>query len=237
MGAPITSLLLPCRGGKGQEVGRVSDGEETVELELWYIDGIDICSGLWFEFANPHYSLSLSEDSIINIVRGTHAPVNTKVLFAFSGGFAPKSIRKICTLHQYESENLALLKLSQCFSPTQHISKNVKLKVNIFILVILFVSQWFITLILYFDLGPVKDHDFTANDDLEVTSRILSQQSFAHHCLIYKKISLCMRTHSFRTGARTRSHIPVISCFGLPLLFSLFANRAALEASGWLLHR
>lgn len=46
MGAPITSLLLPCRGGKGQEVGRVSDGEETVELELWYIDGIDICSGL-----------------------------------------------------------------------------------------------------------------------------------------------------------------------------------------------
>lgn len=106
-------------GGVKKSAG-VRNGKECVELEPWYIDGIDICSRQWFEFVNPHYSLSLSEDSIINIVRGAHAPMNTKVLFAFSRGFAPKSIRKICTLHQYEFENLALLKLSQCFSPTQH---------------------------------------------------------------------------------------------------------------------
>lgn len=45
--------------------------------------------------------------------------MNTKALFAFGGGFAPKSIRKICTLHRYELEKLALSKLSRCFSPTQ----------------------------------------------------------------------------------------------------------------------
>lgn len=75
-----------------------------------------------------------SEDSIINIVGGKYATVNTKALFAFSAGFVPKSIRKICTLHRYEFENLALSKLSRCFSPIQQISKkkNVKLKVTIF---------------------------------------------------------------------------------------------------------
>lgn len=139
MGAPITSLLLPCWGGKGQKSAGVRNGEETVALEL-YTDGIDICSRLCFEFASPHCSRSPSEDSIINIVGGAHAPMNTKVLFAVSGGFAPKSIRKICTLHRYEFENSPLLKLSQCFSPTQHISENAKLKVKIFTLAILSVS-------------------------------------------------------------------------------------------------
>lgn len=33
-----------------------------------------------------------------------------KSCFAYSGGFALPSIRKICTLHRYEIENLALLK-------------------------------------------------------------------------------------------------------------------------------
>lgn len=198
----------------------VRSGEETVDLKLWYIDGIDICSRLWFEFANPHYSPSLSEDGIINIVSGTHAPMNTKVLFAFSGGFAPKSIRKICTLHQYEFENLALLKLSQWFSPTQHISKNVKLKVNIFILAILFVSQWFITSnffffffwSVYFDLGPVKDHNFlfffkTGNDDLEETSKIwvskvlLITVQFIKIKKIYIHHYACTRTHTLWSPA------------------------------------
>lgn len=76
--------------------------------------------------------MSLYEDSTINIERGTDPPMNTNILFAFRGGFAPKSIRKICTLHQYEFENLELLNLSQCFSPIQHIRKNVPLKVKIF---------------------------------------------------------------------------------------------------------
>lgn len=59
--------------------------------------------------------------------------MNTKALFAFGGGFAPKSIRKICTLHRYELEKLALSKLSRCFSPTQQTKenkKNAKLKVK-----------------------------------------------------------------------------------------------------------
>lgn len=144
----LTTSLL---GWKGSIRRPLSEMErKLLEPELCCIDGIDICSRLWFEFVNPHYSLSLSEDSIINIVRGIHAPMNIKVLFAFSGGFVPKSIGKICTLHQYEFENLALLRLSQCFSLTQHISKNVKLKVNIFSVDILSVSQWFIIVIYVF---------------------------------------------------------------------------------------
>lgn len=38
-----------------------------------------------------------------------------KSCFAYSGGFAPPSIRKICTLHCYEIGNLALLKFGPIF--------------------------------------------------------------------------------------------------------------------------
>lgn len=145
MGAAINSLLLPCWGGKGQESVSVRNGEETVATEL-YIDGSDICCRQRFEFAKPHCCQSLSEDSVINIVGGTHALMNTKVLFTFSGGFPPKLIRKICTLHLYEFENSALLKLSQCFSLTQHIRKYAKLKVKIFKLGI----HPFVKLMIYF---------------------------------------------------------------------------------------
>lgn len=97
----LTASLLGWGGSRSQPVSEME--EETVELQLWDTEGTDICSRLWFEFTN---SQILSEDSIINIERDTRAPMNTKVLFAFSGGFSPKSIRKICTLHQYEFENL-----------------------------------------------------------------------------------------------------------------------------------
>lgn len=66
-----------------------------------------------------------SEDGVINIAGGCkYASMNTKALFAFGGGFAPKSIRKICTLHWYELEKSAISKLSRCFSPTQQTKEN-----------------------------------------------------------------------------------------------------------------
>lgn len=128
--------------------------------------------------------------------------MNTKVLFVFSGGFVPKSIRKICTLHQYEFENLALLKLSHCFSPTQHISKNVKLKVNTFILAILSVSQWCITLIfffwsVYFDLGPVKDHDILQKVMIwKWLPRFESAEFYSSLSNLERCHYACARTHS-----------------------------------------
>lgn len=69
-----------------------------------------------------------------------YASMNTKALFAFGGGFALKSIRKICTLHGSELEKLAKSALSQssrCFSPTQQTrekrgEKNTLLKVKVF---------------------------------------------------------------------------------------------------------
>lgn len=134
---PTASSL---RGGGGQKSASVRNGEETVAPVL-YTDGTDICSRLCFEFASPHCSLSLSEDGIINIVGGTHAPMNTKVLFAFSGGFAPRNRlgKYVLCIGMSLRTLLPLLKLSQCFSLTQHISKNAKLKVKIFTLAILFV--------------------------------------------------------------------------------------------------
>lgn len=79
MGAAITSLLLPCLEGKGQGWASVRNGEETAAPVL-YIDGTDTCHGLCFEFARPHCCLSPSEDSVINIVGGEGAYMNTKVL-------------------------------------------------------------------------------------------------------------------------------------------------------------
>lgn len=79
MGAAITLLLLPCLKGKGQGSAGVRNGEETAALAL-YIDATDTCRGLCFEFASPHCCLSPSEDSVISIVGGADARMNTKVL-------------------------------------------------------------------------------------------------------------------------------------------------------------
>lgn len=148
--------------------------------------------------------------------------MNTKALFALGGGFAPKSIRKICTLHRYELEKLALSKLSRCFSPIQQTKEKM--------------LNWRSRLFCYGVFCHWSPSDFltrqTFSLDVPVKDcrKLWSEsgiQGLAGQCSLMK--NHIMHVQPFSTHTHTH-HAPdsTISCYALPLCCLLFANRAAL---------
>lgn len=224
MGTAITSLLLPCVEEKGRGSAGIRNGEETAAPVL-YIDGTDIRHGLRFEFASPHCCPSPSEDSVINIVGGAVAPMNTKVLLAYSGGFASPSISKICTLHQYEIENMALLKLSLFFYQLSTLAKmlNSRLIYSVCLSLFLLVNDLLPASIWGLKKIAFLQHMMVAKWHPESESALF----FPHHCLIQERHIIMDAQKPVPHTCANHAHTPEISCDDLPLLFLLFAKGAA----------
>lgn len=150
-----------------------------------------------------------------------------KSCFAYSGGFALPSIRKICTLHRYESENLALLKLFFHLLSTLAKMLNSRLTYSECL------SFFFGWLMIYhlFRSEAWQRSQFYNTWWSGSGIQNVSQQYFPLYTVYLKnKIPLCMHGDLFHTHAHIM-HLasPEVSHDDILLLFLLCANRAALE--------
>lgn len=146
-----------------------------------------------------------------------------KSFFAYSGGFAPPSISKICTLHRYEIENLALLKLSLFFYQLSTLAEMLNSRLT---------YSACIPFLLVNDLLPVSIWGLSKITILQHTMVWMwpeceSALFFPYHCLIQEHHIIMHVQRPVPHTCTHHAHALVISYDDLPLLFLLFANRAA----------